>query len=125
MHFTLFPTIGADVITAKLKMPPGSSLQYTASVSHKVEALIQDVVGTDLDSLTNNVGQSFSHVAKFSIALVPSSERKVQVKAQLQRLKARTIEIVEAESLTFSVRRPGPPQAKFCHMRKRLTHIIG
>jgi multidrug efflux pump subunit AcrB len=30
MHFTLFPTIGADVITAKLKMPPGSSLQYTA-----------------------------------------------------------------------------------------------
>jgi hypothetical protein len=35
---------------------------------------------------------------------------KVQVKAQLQRLKARTTEIVEAESLTFSVRRPGPPQ---------------
>ncbi|CAC9451978.1 Acriflavin resistance protein [uncultured Gammaproteobacteria bacterium] len=112
MRFTLFPTIGADVITAKLKMPPGSSLQYTASVSHKVEALIQDVVGTDLDSLTNNVGQSFSHVAKFSIALVPSSERKVQVKAQLQRLKARTTEIVEAESLTFSVRRPGPPQGE-------------
>jgi multidrug efflux pump subunit AcrB len=43
---------------------------------------------------------------------VPSSERKVQVKAQLQRLKARTTEIVEAESLTFSVRRPGPPQGE-------------
>jgi hypothetical protein len=49
----------------------------------------------------------FQNLIPFSIALVPSSERKVQVKAQLQRLKARTIEIVEAESLTFSVRRPG------------------
>jgi multidrug efflux pump subunit AcrB len=45
MRLTLFPTIGADVITAKLKMPPGSSLQHTASVSHKVETLIKDVVG--------------------------------------------------------------------------------
>jgi multidrug efflux pump subunit AcrB len=112
MRLTLFPTIGADVITAKLKMPPGSSLQHTASVSHKVEALIKDVVGVDLDSLTNNIGQSFSHVAQFNIALVPSSERKIQVKTQLQRLKARTTEIVEAEKLTFSVRRPGPPQGE-------------
>jgi multidrug efflux pump subunit AcrB len=112
MRLTLFPTIGADVITAKLKMPPGSSLQHTASVSHKVEALIKDVVGVDLDSLTNNIGQSFSHVAQFNIALVPSSERKIQVKTQLQRLKARTTEIIEAEKLTFSVRRPGPPQGE-------------
>ncbi|SMN13250.1 Acriflavin resistance protein [Bathymodiolus heckerae thiotrophic gill symbiont] len=112
MRLTLFPAIGADVITAKLKMPPGSSLQHTASVSHKVETLIKDVVGVDLDSLTNNIGQSFSHVAQFNIALVPSSERKTQVKTQLQRLKARTTEIVEAEKLTFSVRRPGPPQGE-------------
>ncbi|MDC9715027.1 MAG: efflux RND transporter permease subunit [Gammaproteobacteria bacterium] len=112
MRFTLFPTVGADVITAKLKMPAGSSLQYTASVSHKVEALIKDVVGVDLDSLSSNIGQSFSHVAKFSIALVPSSERKIQAKAQLQRLKARVAEITEAEKLTFSVRRPGPPQGE-------------
>ncbi|SMN14350.1 Acriflavin resistance protein [uncultured Candidatus Thioglobus sp.] len=112
MRLTLFPAIGADVITAKLKMPPGSSLQHTASVSHKVETLIKDVVGVDLDSLTNNIGQSFSHVAQFNIALVPSSERKIQVKTQLQRLKARTTEIVEAEKLTFSVRRPGPPQGE-------------
>jgi multidrug efflux pump subunit AcrB len=112
MRLTLFPTIGADVITAKLKMPPGSSLQHTASVSHKVETLIKDVVGVDLDSLTNNIGQSFSHVAQFNIALVPSSERKIQVKTQLQRLKARTTEIIEAEKLTFSVRRPGPPQGE-------------
>ncbi|CAC9458437.1 Acriflavin resistance protein [uncultured Gammaproteobacteria bacterium] len=112
MRLTLFPAIGADVITAKLKMPPGSSLQHTASVSHKVETLIKDVVGVDLDSLTNNIGQSFSHVAQFNIALVPSSERKTQVKTQLQRLKARTTEIVEVEKLTFSVRRPGPPQGE-------------
>jgi hypothetical protein len=31
---------------------------------------------------------------------------------ELKRLKARTTEIVEAESLTFSVRRPGPPQGE-------------
>jgi hypothetical protein len=52
-----------------------------------------------LASLTNNVGQSFSHVAKFSIALVPSSERKVQVKAQLQRLKARTTQYIVTNCL--------------------------
>jgi multidrug efflux pump subunit AcrB len=46
MHFTLFPTIGADVITAKLKMPPGSSLQYTASTLYLIKNFNQSIGGS-------------------------------------------------------------------------------
>ena len=112
MRFTLFPAVGADVITAKLKMLPGSSLSHTEQISRQVEKLIIEVVGADLDSLTNTVGRDFSHVAEFSIDLIPSGKRNKQAKELLQQLKSRIKDITKAEKLTFSVRRPGPPQGE-------------
>lgn len=112
MRFTLFPAIGADVINAKLQMPAGSSLQHTMQISQKVEKLITKIVGDDLDSLTNTIGREFDHVAKFNIDLVPSGERKQQVKILLLQLKNHAKDIPEVEKLTFSVKRPGPPQGE-------------
>ncbi len=120
MRLTLFPSVGADVITAKLEMPAGSSLQRTAKFSEKVEQLITEVVGSDLDSLTNTVGRDFNYVADFSIDLAPSGERKIQAKGLLQRLKARATNMDESAKLTFSVRRPGPPQGEDIEV-----HLIG
>lgn len=120
MRLTLFPSVGADVITAKLEMPAGSALARTQHFSQKVEKLITNVVGNDLDSLTNTIGRNFSYVADFNIDLVPSSERKIQAKELLRRLKSHSTDISEAEKLTFSVRRPGPPQGKDIEI-----HLIG
>ncbi len=120
MRLTLFPAVGADVIIAKLQMPAGSALEHTERLSKKVETLISEVVGSDLDSLTNTIGTEFSHVADFNIDLVPSGKRKVQAKVLLQRLKQRAGSIIEAKKLTFSVRRPGPPQGEDIEI-----HLVG
>lgn len=112
MKFVLFPAIGVDTINVRLQMPAGSSLDYTESVSKQVEAIISEVVGEDLESVTSNVGKYFTHVAKFTIELSPSSERVQTSKVLLKALKARAREVTLAEKLKFSIRRPGPPQGE-------------
>lgn len=112
MRATLFPAKGADVIYAKLQMPVGSSLQHTAKISQKAEALITKVIGDDLDSLTNTVGQRFNYKAALQIDLVPSGQRKKQAKTLLTQLKNHVKDIPEVEKFTFSIKRPGPPQGE-------------
>jgi len=112
MKFVLFPAVGVDTINARLQMPAGSSLDHTESVSKQVEALVTEVVGEDLESVTTDVGKYFTHVAKFSIELSPSGDRVQTSKSLLKQLKARVGEISLAEKLKFSIRRPGPPQGE-------------
>lgn len=112
MKYVQFPAVGADSISARLQMPVGTSLERTESISKQVEKMIIEVVGEDLDSLTNNVGHYFTHVAKFSIELVPSSVRVQTPKILLAQLKARIKDIKSAKKLKFSIARPGPPQGE-------------
>ncbi len=112
MKFVLFPAIGVDTINARLQMPAGSSLGHTESVSKQIETLINEVVGEDLESVTTDVGKYFTHVARFTIELSPSSERAQTSKALLKKLKARAGEVILADKLKFSIRRPGPPQGE-------------
>ena len=112
MKFVLFPAVGVDTINARLEMPSGSSLDYTESVSKEVEALISEVVGDDLESITTDVGKYFTHKSHFAIELVPSAEREQNSKELLKQLKARSDEISLAKKLKFSIKRPGPPQGE-------------
>ncbi|MBW5289039.1 MAG: Acriflavin resistance protein [Candidatus Ruthia sp. Apha_13_S6] len=112
MKYVQFPAVGADSISARLQMPVGTSLERTESISKQVEQMIIEVVGEDLDSLTNNVGHYFTHVAKFTIELVPSSTRVQTPKVLLTQLKARVKDIKAAQKLKFSISRPGPPQGE-------------
>ncbi|ABL02141.1 acriflavin resistance protein [Candidatus Ruthia magnifica str. Cm (Calyptogena magnifica)] len=112
MKYVQFPSVGADSISARLQMSVGTSLERTESISKQVEKMIIEVVGEDLDSLTNNVGHYFTHVAKFTIKLVPFSIRVQTPKALLVQLKARVKNIKAAQKLKFSIGRPGPPQGE-------------
>lgn len=112
MKFVIFPAVGVDTIDGRLVMPVGSSLELTESVSEKVEELIYDVVGDDLDSVTTEVGSSLSNRAKFKISLIPVGNQKNTSQEIIRQLKKRSADIPEAEKIRFSVRRPGPPQGK-------------
>lgn len=112
MKFTLFPSVGVDTINARLTMNVGSSLANTEVKAQQVEALIIQTVGDDLLSVTTDVGKYFSHKAKFTIELLPSSQRDRDSKAILKALKANAKEIDQVEKLKFSVKRPGPPQGE-------------
>jgi len=112
MKFVIFPAVGVDTINGRLVMPVGSSLESTESVVMKVEKLIHEVVGDDLDSVTSEVGKSLSNRATFKISLVPVGNQKSTSQDLIKKLKRRSSSITEAEKLKFSVRRPGPPQGK-------------
>jgi len=112
MKFVIFPAVGVDTINGRLVMPVGSSLELTESVAEKVEQLVYEVVGDDLDSVTSEVGKSLSNRATFKISLIPVGNQKNTSQALIKQLKKRSKDITEAEKIKFSVRRPGPPQGK-------------
>ncbi|KAA0454935.1 MAG: efflux RND transporter permease subunit, partial [Candidatus Thioglobus sp.] len=112
MQLVLFPAVGVDNIGARLVMKTGSSLSNTEHKTEEVEALIEEVVGADLVSITTNVGNYYTHKAKFNIELIPSSERKSDSKTILDQLKLISNKISGVEKLRFFVRRPGPPQGE-------------
>ena len=112
MKFTLFPAVGVDTINARVTMNVGSSLTNTEVKAEQVEALIYRIVGDDLVSVTTDVGTYFTHKAKMTIELLPTSERDKSSKEILKSLKASAPEIDQVEELKFSVRRPGPPQGE-------------
>ena len=112
MKFSLFPAVGVDTVNARLSMNVGSSLANTEVKAKQVEALIIQTVGEDLVSVTTDVGKYFDHKAKFTIELLPSSERDRDSKVILKALKSKAKEIDQVETLKFSVHRPGPPQGE-------------
>ncbi len=112
MKFALFPAVGVDTISARMTMPVGSSLTNTEVKAKQVEALITRIVGDDLISVTTDVGKYFTHKAKFTIELAPSSQRVKDSKVILKALKTNASEIDQVEKLKFSVHRPGPPQGE-------------
>ena len=117
MKFSLFPAVGVDTIGANMSMNVGSSLANTEAKAQEVEELITQIVGDDLVSVSTDVGQYFTHKAKFSIELVPVSERDKTSKEILQTLKSRAKEITQVEKLKFSVHRPG-------HLKARILKLI-
>ena len=112
MKFALFPSVGVDTINARMTMPVGSSLANTEAKAAQVEALITRIVGDELISVTTDVGKYFTHKAKLTIELVPSSQRDTDSKIILSALKAQVSTIKGVEKLKFSVHRPGPPQGE-------------
>lgn len=112
MKFALFPSVGVDTINARMTMPVGSSLANTEAKAVQVEALITRIVGDELISVTTDVGKYFTHKAKLTIELVPSSQRDTDSKIILSALKSEVSTIKGVEKLKFSVHRPGPPQGE-------------
>ncbi|HIB28747.1 MAG TPA: efflux RND transporter permease subunit, partial [Candidatus Thioglobus sp.] len=112
MKFALFPSVGVDTINARMTMPVGSSLANTEAKATQVEALITRIVGDELISVTTDVGKYFTHKAKLTIELVPSSQRDTDSKIILSALKDQVSTIKGVEKLKFSVHRPGPPQGE-------------
>lgn len=109
MQFVLFPTVGANSIHAKMQMSKSSSLSHTELISEQVEALINEVVGENIRSFSNDVSRT---KAAFSIDLVDVNQRTESSTALLKKLKARADEVQGVKKLTFSVKRPGPPQGE-------------
>ena len=105
----LFPSRGADTIYVNIETPNGSSAGATEEVVMKVEQIILSKAGKDLSSLTSNIGSYFTNVGNLTIVLTPTSEREVDAEDLAKALELATADVEGAETINFSVLRPGPP----------------
>jgi len=109
MKKVLFPAVGSTSISARMEMSVDSSLEQTEKVSKQVEELISRVVGVDTSGVSNDVSRI---EAVFRIDLVNVNDRKQSVKALIKQLKFHVDEVKGVKKLSFSVKRPGPPQGE-------------
>ena len=109
MPLTLFPSRGADQMYARVEAPNGSSAAYTEKLVIKLEKIIMEEAGENLESVTSNIGSYFTNVADISIALIPTSKREIGAEEIMEKIKKSSTVIQGAEEINFSVQRPGPP----------------
>jgi multidrug efflux pump subunit AcrB len=110
MEKTMFPAEGADVISARLKTDNSFDLDKTSEVSLKVEQVIMQTLGKNLEFISSDVGGSSPNRSSIDIRLIPVVERNAKAPEIMDELKAATKDIEFVKKLDFSVRRPGPPQ---------------
>ena len=110
MKFALFPEIGTDKLNAKIELSPGSSLAKTQEQTKKLEQIITQVVGQDLDSLSSEIGRRFRHIARLEISLIPAAQRVRSGRDIYNELvKVSAKELRGVGKIRFFIRKPGPP----------------
>ncbi|KWV91064.1 efflux RND transporter permease subunit [Erythrobacter sp. YT30] len=125
IKFTFFPDIEADVVTASVEMPAGTTIDRTSEIVRRLESAADRAVARfagDNDGQPSFVEATFTTVglrstqsgpggpdqqfrpnlADVQIALVPSSNREVSAAQVEQAWREELGEIPEADSLTIS-----------------------
>ena len=108
--FNLFPSRGATVIFSNIETPNGSSAAYTENIVIKVENIIANEIGVDLDSFTSKIGSYFTNVANIKITLTPTSERERTAEDMADKLEALVATIEGADKIDITLIAPGPPR---------------
>jgi len=108
--FNLFPSRGATVIFSNIETPNGSSAAYTENIVIKVENIIANEIGVDLDSFTSKIGSYFTNVANIKITLTPTSERERTAEDMADKLEALVATVEGADKIDITLIAPGPPR---------------
>jgi multidrug efflux pump subunit AcrB len=114
MRTVLFPVAGSNTISATMEMQKGASLQLTQKTSEQVERLIFEVLGENISSVSNNVERTR---AKFRIDLISANLRQADAQMLVESLRAQRGTVLGVKSLSFSIKRPGPPQGADIQVR--------
>lgn len=105
VEFSLFPAKGSNTISVVIKTSVNGSLENTDDISLKIEKIITNIVGDNLDFIGSEISNSKS---KIQIRLIPATDRDIGADEIMKELQAKTKNIVGVESINFSIRRPGP-----------------
>ncbi len=108
--FNLFPSRGATVIFANIEAPNGSSAAYTENIVIKVENIIANEIGSDIDSFTSKIGSYFTNVANIKITLIPTSDRERTAEDMADKLEALVVNVEGADKIDITLIAPGPPR---------------
>ncbi|SFV68974.1 Acriflavin resistance protein [hydrothermal vent metagenome] len=110
LRFTLFPAKSSDLITVRVETAVGTSLKEFEKIVKKVEPIIMNIVGKNLESLSTNIAGKFPHITNMDISLIPNSERELSAKEIMKKLKQSIKNIKGIKRVFFSIKRSGPPR---------------
>ncbi len=111
ISYIQWPSSGTNSINIRVQTPLGTSVETTEQSIIKIDEIIIDKVGSNLDFFTSTIGSRASNRASIAITLIPANDREISAKEITEILKAETQAIEGVSRINFRTNRRGPSGA--------------
>ncbi len=111
INYIQFPSGGTNSINIRVQTPLGTPVETTEQSIIKIDNIIIDKVGSNLDFFTSTIGSRTSNRASIAITLTPANDRTTTAKEIIEILKAETKDIEGVSRINFRSNRRGPSGA--------------
>ncbi|ALE01944.1 efflux RND transporter permease subunit [Candidatus Pseudothioglobus singularis] len=108
ISYIQWPSSGTNSINIRVQTPLGTPVETTEQSIIKIDEIIMDKVGSNLDFFTSTIGSRGSNRAAIAITLIPANDREVTAKEIIEILKAETEGIEGVSRINFRTNRGGP-----------------
>ncbi|MDB4821682.1 efflux RND transporter permease subunit [Candidatus Pseudothioglobus singularis] len=108
ISYIQWPSSGTNSINIRVQTPLGTPVETTERSIIKIDEIIMDKVGSNLDFFTSTIGSRGSNRAAIAITLIPANDREVTAKDIIEILKAETEDIEGVSRINFRTNRGGP-----------------
>ena len=108
ISYIQWPSSGTNSINIRVQTPLGTPVETTEQSIIKIDEIIMDKVGSNLDFFTSTIGSRGSNRAAIAITLIPANDREVTAKDIIEILKAETEDIEGVSRINFRTNRGGP-----------------
>jgi len=108
ISYIQWPSSGTNSINIRVQTPLGTPVETTEQSIMKIDEIIIDKVGSNLDFFTSTIGSRGSNRAAIAITLIPANDREATAKDIIEILKAETKDIEGVSRINFRTNRGGP-----------------
>ena len=108
ISYIQWPSSGTNSINIRVQTPLGTQVETTEQSIIKIDEIIMDKVGSNLDFFTSTIGSRGSNRAAIAITLIPANDREATAKDIIEILKAETEGIEGVSRINFRTNRGGP-----------------
>jgi len=108
ISYIQWPSSGTNSINIRVQTPLGTPVETTEQSIIKIDEIIMDKVGSNLDFFTSTIGSRGSNRAAIAITLIPANDREATAKDIIEILKAETEGIEGVSRINFRTNRGGP-----------------
>ncbi|MDA9801222.1 efflux RND transporter permease subunit [Candidatus Pseudothioglobus singularis] len=108
ISYIQWPSSGTNSINIRVQTPLGTPVETTEQSIIKIDEIIMDKVGSNLDFFTSTIGSRGSNRAAIAITLIPANDREATAKEIIEILKAETEGIEGVSRINFRTNRGGP-----------------
>ena len=117
MDFVLFSNKGVDAFSAQVELPIGTSLQATSDKIKEIEAILEGLPKTEVESYSFFIGGQTEHRASFTVYLTPYSARERTASEIVEDVRHKTDALEGFKQITFGLFDVNPSTGKPVEIR--------